>query len=124
MRPECPDVRTVRGRTLQVEHPRSPARGVTMSKSSSAHIVVAVDGTAGSAGALRYAVQEAGLRGVGLRLVHVSPGYGPLAPMEVSLDPKIFAEAGREVVEAAEKDVHDIAPDVFVERHLAQGPRV
>jgi nucleotide-binding universal stress UspA family protein len=95
-----------------------------MSKSSSAHIVVGVDGTPGSAGALRYAVQEAVLRGVGLRLVHVSPGYAPLAPMEVSLDPAIFAQAGREILDAAEHEVLETAPDVFVERHHAQGPRV
>jgi nucleotide-binding universal stress UspA family protein len=95
-----------------------------MRKSSSAHVVVGVDGTTGSAGALRYAVQEAVLRGVGLRLVHVSPGYSPLAPGEISLDPEIVARTGREILDAAEKDVRETAPDVFVERHLAQGPRV
>jgi nucleotide-binding universal stress UspA family protein len=47
----------------------------------SGRVVVAVDGTEGSAGALRYAREEAVRWGLRLSIVHVGPTYVPLAPM-------------------------------------------
>jgi nucleotide-binding universal stress UspA family protein len=95
-----------------------------MSKRDSAHVVVAVDGTPGSAGALRYGIQEAILRGVGLRLVHVSPGYSALASVDVSLDMVELPRIGNDILGRAAEQVREADPDVFVERMLVRGHRV
>jgi nucleotide-binding universal stress UspA family protein len=85
-------------------------------------VVVAVDGTGGSAGALRYAADEARRRGAPLRVVHVSPTYVPLTPM-LPYVPDDLAAAGRAVLREAEAAVTD--PDgPMVETRLLSGGRV
>jgi nucleotide-binding universal stress UspA family protein len=88
-------------------------------------VVVAVDGTAGSAGALRYAADEAGRRGAPLRIVHVSPTYVPLTPM-LPYVPDDLTAAGRAVLREAEATVSESsqpgAPSV--ETVLLSGGRV
>jgi nucleotide-binding universal stress UspA family protein len=98
--------------------------GGIMSKRDSAHIVVAVDGTPGSHGALRYGIQEAMLRNVGLRLVHVSPSYAALGSWVVPLDAVEVPRIGSEILDLAAAEVLKAAPDVYVERTLVSGSRV
>lgn len=95
-----------------------------MSKRDSAHVVVAVDGTPGSDGALRYGIQEAMLRNVGLRLVHVSPSYAALGSWVVPLDAVEVPRIGSEILDRATADVVEAAPDLYVERALVSGSRV
>lgn len=85
-------------------------------------VVVGVDGTEGSAGALRYAAVEAARLGATLRLVHVSPTYTPLAPMMPYL-PDDLAEAGRGILREAEGAVA-VAHSGPVETRLLAGGRV
>lgn len=95
-----------------------------MSKHDSAHVVVAVDGTSGSSGALRYGIQEALLRGVGLRLVHVSPGYSALASMDAALEAVELPRLGNDILDRAAEQAREADPDMFVERVLVRGRRV
>ena len=48
---------------------------------SQAPVVLASDGTPSSEGALRFAVQESGVRGTGLVIVHVNPMDVPAPPL-------------------------------------------
>ena len=48
---------------------------------SQAPVVLAADGTPSSEGALRFAVQESGVRGTGLVIVHVNPMDAPAPPL-------------------------------------------
>jgi nucleotide-binding universal stress UspA family protein len=84
-------------------------------------VVVAVDGTRGSAGALGYAADEARRRRAPLRIVHVSPAYVPLTPM-MPYVPDDLTAAGRAVLREAEAAVSDTAP--VVETELLVGGRV
>ena len=78
----------------------------------------------GSDGALRYGIQEAMLRNVGLRLVHVSPSYAALGSWVVPLDAVEVPRIGSEILDRATADVVEAAPDLFVERALVSGSRV
>jgi nucleotide-binding universal stress UspA family protein len=85
-------------------------------------VVVAVDGTEGSAGALRYAAQEAARRGARLRIVHVSPTYVPLAPM-LPYVPDDLTSAGHAILRDAATAVS--GPDgPEVETQLLSGARI
>jgi nucleotide-binding universal stress UspA family protein len=87
-------------------------------------VVVAVDGTGGSAGALRYAAAEARRRGAPLRIVHVSPTYVPLTPM-LPYVPDDLTAAGRAVLREAEATVASLdEPVPAVETRLLSGGRV
>ena len=61
-------------------------------------LVVGVDGTPGSANALRYAVKEAALSGGAVEVVHVIPDYAPIAGM-YPIAPAELVEAGRAALE-------------------------
>ncbi|RPF21838.1 universal stress protein [Myceligenerans xiligouense] len=74
-----------------------------------APVVVAVDGTDRSAGAIRYAMGEARLRGSAVRLVHVLGEAG---------------DDGRESVDRALSEAGAAGPDVEVGFLLGQGERV
>lgn len=90
-------------------------------------VVVAVDGTELSAGAIAYAVQEALLRGIDLLVVHVSPTYvpllppGPMVPMMGSVPPLLEAES-RDLLEGICAGIEAEAPHVVVRPVLCRGP--
>jgi nucleotide-binding universal stress UspA family protein len=90
-------------------------------------VVVAVDGTELSAGAIAYAVEEARSRHVGLTVVHVSPSYvplvplGPMVPMMGSVPPMLDEESHailRRVCTRIEAD----APELVIHPVLERGP--
>ncbi|MET0524923.1 MAG: universal stress protein [Nocardioides sp.] len=85
-------------------------------------VVLGVDGTPGSAGAMRYAVAEARRTGAELRLVHVSPGYTtmpamPSVPLEI-------AAVGAEILERARADVREIDAELTVSTTRRTGSRI
>lgn len=90
-------------------------------------VVVAVDGTELSAGAIAYAVREARLRGADLTVVHVSPNYfpvaplGPMVPMMGSVPP-LLEETSRQILADICADISASAPDVRVRPDLRRGP--
>ncbi len=85
-------------------------------------VVVAVDGGEGSAGALRYAVDEAVWRGLGLRVVHVWPGCVPesLLPWGAWAGPEA---AGRAALDHAAETAARSAPRLEISTELVVGPR-
>lgn len=86
-------------------------------------VVVGIDGTSGSAGALRYAAAQAVERGCGVHLVHVGPGYVPVTPMLPYL-PEGVDEAGRAILQEAVAAVTKAATGLVVTTTLAQGSRI
>lgn len=87
-----------------------------------AAVVVAVDGTVRSAGALRYAVEEVRESGAALRVVHVSPEYVPMTPYLPYLPSDVEAE-GRAILSEAKGQVLALDPDVDVVTELMKGTR-
>lgn len=85
-------------------------------------VVVGIDGTHANRGALRYAVQEAQLLGVPLKLVHVVPDRLQVSPL-IPLVPEPFTEPGTRIVRDAEEDVAEIAPDVDAVGWVYHGSR-
>ncbi|MFI2488979.1 universal stress protein [Promicromonospora kroppenstedtii] len=91
-----------------------------------APVVVAVDGSDRSAGAVRYAINEARLRGSGMRMVHVVPAPLPesgLWPAEAG-DVDYLERTGRGIVNREVARARAAAPDLEIEPVLALGPRV
>jgi nucleotide-binding universal stress UspA family protein len=90
---------------------------------TTAPVVVGVDGTSGSAGALRYAVREARLRQTELRIVHVVPIAQPMSPMRpvVPIDLRPY---GLKTLERALADVRQEDPDLEATTRLVLGARV
>ena len=89
-----------------------------------ATIVVGVDGSAGARRALRFACEEARLRGAAIRAVsvwHISPGAysGGFAP--VIPDVAAFEEAASTALAEALDAVGDAAQDLDVERLVLEG---
>ena len=93
-----------------------------MTNEQSGPVVLGVDGGQGSAGAMRYAVAEAARTGAELRLVHVGPGYLPMAPMMPSI-PSEIVRAGTEILEHARADVEQMAPELHVTTSRRTGSR-
>ncbi|MBJ7356768.1 universal stress protein [Nocardioides sp.] len=88
-------------------------------------VVVGVDGTPGSAGALRYAVAEAARRGASLRLVHVLPVTAPVwpgVPMSGVGDSEL-RDVATSILEESVAAVRDLAPDLEVVTRLSAGSR-
>jgi nucleotide-binding universal stress UspA family protein len=91
-----------------------------------APVVVAVDGSERSAGAVRYAVREARIRGCAVRLVHVAPtplpegGLWPSAGRDVD----DLRSSGERILERAVAEARSAAFDVRFESVLGRGPRV
>lgn len=87
-------------------------------------IVVGVDSSEGSIAALRWAVEEAALRGAVVEAVsafHVPyTGAAPLMP--VLLDPEEFEETSRAVLEKAVEQVDDSALPEPVRPMVVEGP--
>ncbi|MGI5191605.1 universal stress protein [Promicromonospora sp. CA-289599] len=89
-------------------------------------VVVAVDGTGRSAGAVRYAVRAARIQGCAVRLVHVVPtslpegGLWPSAGRDVD----DLRSSGERVLERVVAEARSGAFDVRFESLLGRGPRV
>jgi nucleotide-binding universal stress UspA family protein len=85
-------------------------------------IVVGVDGSAGSAQALRWAVEEAGLRQARLQAVQAwQIPYTDYALYVPTVDPAVFEEAGRQILDEV-VDMVDASKLVApVERVLVHG---
>lgn len=87
---------------------------------ASGRVVAAVDGTEGSAGALRYAREEAVRWGFLLSIVHVSPTYVPLAPM-LPYVPDDLTSAGEAILRDAAAAVSGPAGPEVETRLLSNG---
>lgn len=89
-------------------------------------IVVGVDGSAGSAEALRFALAEAKLRGAKLKavtawtLTYVAAPIGMMAPIDEGLIPELHENA-RLVLEKAVDDALGVTPGVEVEQSVLEG---
>ena len=94
-----------------------------MDKQRTTRIVVAVDGTEGSAGALRYAAARAAARGWALHVVHALPSYVPMTPMLPYLRDDL-TPTGAAILRRAAVDVADVAPGVPVTTELFAVDRV
>ncbi|MFD7025366.1 universal stress protein [Promicromonospora sukumoe] len=91
-----------------------------------APVLVAVDGSGRSAGAVRYAVREARLRGTSLRIVHVAPTTLPEGGLWPSVGREVedLRSSGELVLDRAVSRTSAAAPDVEVDSLLCRGPRV
>lgn len=76
-------------------------------------VVVGVDGTERSLGAIRYGVAQARQRGCAVQLVHVEPSYLPMAPM-LPLYAGDVESVVKEVLEEARRQVHALDPEQVV----------
>jgi nucleotide-binding universal stress UspA family protein len=88
-------------------------------------VVVGVDGTPGSAGALRYAVAEAVRRAAPLRLVHVLPVAAPVwpgVPMSGVAGTEL-RDVATSILESVVSEVHELAPGIEVTTRLSAGSR-
>lgn len=89
-------------------------------------VVVAVDGTELSEGAIAYAVEEARVRGAGLTVVHVGPTFaslvplGPMVPMMGSVPP-LLDEESRAVIERTCARIEREAPGLVLHPVLRRG---
>ena len=83
-------------------------------------LVVGVDGTPGSANALRYAVRQAALSGGTVEVVHVIPDYAPVAGM-YPIAPAELVEAGRAALETTLREVGTSTSGATLASHLERG---
>lgn len=85
-------------------------------------IVVGIDGSAGAARALRWAAEEARLRGASLDVVHAwhMPYFNGYPYVTASFDYDILEEAARSTLDTAVEAL-DVDVRVPVERILVQG---
>lgn len=89
-------------------------------------IVVGVDGSDGSAAAIRYGADRAYASGRGLHLVHVAPVFIPLAgaaPLGTSYLPQDFDAVGRAVLAEAVEYARALMPSDRLTSALAVGAR-
>jgi nucleotide-binding universal stress UspA family protein len=86
-------------------------------------ILVAVDGSRGSSAAIRFAAHEAQRLGTGIRLVHVTPNYVPMAPM-LPLAPADLEDTGRQILQVAAQEACMLLAPERVTTSLLAGPRV
>jgi nucleotide-binding universal stress UspA family protein len=86
-------------------------------------VVLATDGTAASAGALRYACHEAAARGADLNIVHVAPVEAPALPLQ-GLVPLEAEHHGHAVLERAVHRAVREVPDLNVTSTMSHDTRV
>ena len=96
---------------------------MTASRSTTAPVVLATDGTSASDGALRYAVEQARTRGAELRILHVMPMAVPVPPLR-PVEPVDLEPYARKVLARSTKHARDLAPGLAVSTMLAHGGRV
>lgn len=94
-----------------------------MANQNTGSVVVGIDGTSGSAGALRYAVQQARHRHCGLCLVHVGPRYEVASPV-IPYIPTQVDETGLAFLKGAQDTVSMLDPEMAVTTELKSGPRI
>ncbi|MGB3184620.1 MAG: universal stress protein [Ornithinimicrobium sp.] len=94
-----------------------------METEGTASVVVGVDGTAGSLGALRYAAEQARIHQCGLLIVHVGLRYDPTLSVLPQISHHIDV-AGRAILAQTAKEVERYAPGVEVTTLLRQGSRI
>ncbi|MGB3762343.1 MAG: universal stress protein [Ornithinimicrobium sp.] len=94
-----------------------------MGSHGAASVVVGVDGTQGSVGALRYAAHQAGVRGSTLTVVHVGLRHDPTYAV-MPYSPEDVAAAGLAVLTRARARVSSVAPAIEVITSLRQGSRI
>jgi nucleotide-binding universal stress UspA family protein len=83
-------------------------------------VVVGVDGTPGSAAALRYALEEAARSGGKVDVVHVVPDYVPMAGM-YPIPPDDLMAAGRSALESTLREVGASSSGDAMATHLTRG---
>jgi nucleotide-binding universal stress UspA family protein len=93
-------------------HPRVPGT-----------VVVGVDGSDRGFAGVRYAAHEAHRLGVGLDVVHVSPGYLPEGPLLLIPDGSLQGFAAG-VLERGALIANETAPDIEVATHHLSGHRI
>ena len=86
-------------------------------------VLVGVNGSPASSSAVRYAAQEAQRLGSSLKLFHVVPNYVPIAPMH-PLAPSDLTAAGREILNKAMTEAHELLDPTRVTASLHVGPRI
>jgi nucleotide-binding universal stress UspA family protein len=85
-------------------------------------VVLAVDGTAGSAGALRYACEEAKVRETGLHVVHVTALTLPVSSLQPVVPPDL-EPYGLAVLGEAVRSAEAEAPGLSITSSLVRGTR-
>lgn len=86
-------------------------------------VVVGVDGTTGSNGALRYAVRQARERGCGLLLVHVAPRYEVMTSVLPYVPQRVEA-TGQTILHEARLHALRLFPGLVVDTDLRNGHRI
>lgn len=94
-----------------------------MDSTMSSRVVVGVDGTEGSSGALEYAVKQAGMRDASLCLINVGPSQTTFTPLLPYVQPETDT-AGLATLAQARKQVAQLAPDLDVVTVLRTGSRI
>ncbi|MDO9497527.1 MAG: universal stress protein [Nocardioides sp.] len=85
-------------------------------------VVIGVDGSPGTAGAVRTGLDEARRLDTPVLLVHVVPDYVPLTPMLPLAGPDL-TETGAAILRGVVAEVAAQAPDLHVDSELRHGPR-
>ena len=96
---------------------------MTATHPTTAPVVLATDGTAGSDGALRYAVEQARKCRAELRILHVMPMAVPVPPLR-PVEPTDLEPYARNVLSRSAKHARDLAPGLAVSTMIAHGGRV
>lgn len=86
-------------------------------------VVIGIDGGDDGDRALRYGLEEARRRHVGVRLVHVPPTIIATAPMSPLYAMPDLGETAARVLDDAVERVLELAPDIAVEGLLGRGSR-
>jgi nucleotide-binding universal stress UspA family protein len=92
----------------------------------SSPVVVAVDGSERSAGAVRYAIHEARVRGCAVRLTHIAPTTLPEGGLwpSTARDIEDLRSSGERILDRAVAEARAGASDVRFESVLGRGQRV
>lgn len=91
-----------------------------MSLSTTAAVVVGVDGTESGMKAVRFAAAEAERRGAALHVVHVSPSYVPMPPVRPA-EPAWLTETGHTMLRRAAEEARQAVPGLTVNTYLVTG---
>lgn len=94
-----------------------------MNNENAKPVVIGVDGTEGSTGALRYAAQQASERDCGLLLVHVSPRYEVITSA-LPYVPHPVEATGRTILNEARLRALHLYPGLVIDADLRNGHRI